>query len=484
MSDNIFLSTEFKANLQKYEDARKHNTSVYLEPEQFTDLAEYYHLHGHLDKALEAIDEALNIFPGATEPLAFKARVSILIYHDVDKALEYVDMISDKQDLEYYYIMAEIMIVDNRVEEADKYLEKKKQLLDDDDKDDYYLDVSSMFADYEAYNISEKWLRRSNDSDCADYLELKGRIAMNKGSYEESQSIFNTLIDQDPYNNGYWNLLASAKYLSNDFSESIECSDYSLAIEPDDADAILNKANCLMMIGNGQEAKSYYESFKRLQPQSEAADMGIAALLMNDNKLSESLVYWKNAEELCSPNSNNILEIYRNISLVYALCGDFNKALDTVGKLETLFGEKTIDVVLLKGYINLLSGDNIEAMACFENALLMTPDKDKGNTLYYIAYCFLDCNYISQAHDIFRHLAESDNNKDYVDLWAYLVRTDYELGLQDEFLADLKKATEKNPVGIKRELSDVFPKGLSVIDFYNYAIHHPLSDKGRSMDKQ
>ena len=92
------------------------------------------------------------------------------------------------------------------------------------------------------------------------------------------------------------------------------------------------------------------------------------------------------------------------------------------------------------------------------------------------------CNYLRQAHDIFRRLADSENNKDYADLWAYLVRTDYELGLQDEFLADLKKATERNPVGIQRELSDVFPNGMSVRDFYNYAMHHPLSKKGKSMD--
>lgn len=482
MSDNIFFSKEFKENLRKYEEARKNNSSVFLEPEQFTDIAEYYHLHGDLKTALEVIDDALNIFPGATEPLAFKARVSILVYHDVDKAMAFVDMIADKQDLEYFYIVAEIMIVDDRVEDAERYLESKEQTIDEEDLEDYYLDVASLFADYEVYDLAARWLALSSDTECGDYLELKGRIAMSKCSYKECEEIFNRLIDQDPYNNGYWNLLASAKYLTNDFSGSMECSDYSLAISPDDPDAILNRANSLMMLGNGKEAKSCYQRFKQLQPHSEVADMGIAAVLMNENNFKEALDYWKSAARLCPSQSANQIEIYRNISLVYALCGEYKEAINAAGKLEALSGDSKVEVVLLKGYVNLLAGEADSAKTCFEKAIHITSDNDLGNTLYYIAYCLFDCNYLRQAHDIFRHLADSDSNKDYADLWAYLVRTDYELGLQDEFLADLKKATERNPVGIQRELSDVFPNGMSVRDFYNYAIHHPLSKKGKSID--
>lgn len=481
MSDNIFFSKEFKENLHKYEEARNNNSSVFLEPGQFTDIAEYYHLHGDLKAALEVIDDALNIFPGATEPLAFKARVYILVHHDVDKAMGCVDMIADKQDLEYFYIVAEIMIVDDRVEDAEKYLEAKEQTIDEEDLEDYYLDVASLFADYENYDLAERWLALSSDTDCGDYLELKGRIAMSKGSYKESKVIFDKLIDQEPYNNAYWNLLASAKYLTNDFSGSMECSEYSLAIVPGDPDAILNKANCLMMLGNGKDAKSYYLSFKQLQPHSEVADMGIAAVYMNENNFMEALKHWKNAARLCPSQSANQFEIYRNMSLAYALCGEYQEAIEVVGKLDKLSEKSSLDVELLKGYVNLLAGDVDSAKGCFEKAIHKTPDKELGNTLYYIAYCLFDCNYLHQAHDIFRRLADSENNKDYADLWTFLVRTDYELGLQEEFLADLKKATEHNPVGVQRELSDVIPNGMSVRDFYYYAIRHPLNKKGKSI---
>lgn len=482
MSDNIFFTKEFKDNLRKYEEAREAHTSVYLEPEDFTDIAEYYHLHGDLPGALEAIDAALCIFPGATEPLAFKARVSILIYHDVNEAMRYAEMIDDKNDLEYFYIIAEIMIADNRLDDAEAYLTAREKILDEDDTEDYCLDVATLFADYEAYDLAAEWLRKCEDTDCNDYIELKGRISMNNGKLQESLRIFNELIDRVPFNNGYWNLLASAQYLSNDLSGSLESSDYALAIDPDDADAILNKANCLMMLGNSKDAEKCYEHYQRLQPQSEIADMGIAAVNMNENQLEVALSHWKRAARLCSTQSANKLEIYRNMCLVFASLSQYKKSFQIVDELEKITGGATVDSLILKGYIYLLTQDTQTASSCFEKALEMTSNSEKDNTLYYIAYCFFDCNDMQTAHDILRKLAASSKSRDFTDFWAYLVRTDYELGLQEEFLADLKKATERNPIGIQRELSDVFPKGMPVREFYNYAVHHPFGKRGRLSD--
>ena len=99
MNDNIFHTKAFKENLRHYEEALQNGAPIYLEPEEFTDIAEYYHLHGDLSKGIEAADKALANFPGATEPLAFKARVAILIDHDADKAMAIAGTISDKQDL-------------------------------------------------------------------------------------------------------------------------------------------------------------------------------------------------------------------------------------------------------------------------------------------------------------------------------------------------------------------------------------------------
>lgn len=474
MSDNTFQTKEFKENLHKYEEARTTGSSVYLEPEEFTDIAEYYHLHGRLNDALEAIDTALAIFPGSTEPLSFRARVAILLGHNAKEAMEYANMISDKHDLDYYYIVAEIMIADNRVDDAEAYLEEKEKDVDDDDLEDYYLDVANLFADYDVYDMAQMWVSKCSDTDDEDYQEIMGRIAMNQGKYKKSARIFNKLLDRDPYRTGYWNLLASTQYLSNDIKSSIESSEFSLAIDPDDTDALLNKANGLIMLGNTREAIKCYERYRQLQPQSEVADMGIAAAMMSENKPDEALKHWKKAATLCAPNSVNKIDIYRNLCLVYASLGQFDNAFKAVDKLEALTSGPSSDTNVMRGYLALLVRNQHLAEDYFREAYSDAADEDKNNVLFYIAYCYFDCSYMQQAHDIFRLLTKGDNSN-FIDLWAYLVRTDYELKLQDEFLNDLKEATKRNPSGLQRELSDVFPKGMAVRDFYDYAVQHPIN---------
>lgn len=477
MSDNVFRSKEFKDNLAKYEAAREKGDSIYLEPDELTDIAEYYHLHGRLDEALQAIDLALQMFPGAVEPLTFRARYAILVEQDADKAKRYANMIEDKHDLDYYYIVAEILIADGYIDDAEAYLEDKKSVVDEDDMEDYCLDVATLFADYDVFDMAEEWLDECEDEQEDDYIELRGRIALNKGDFKASIEIFNGLIDRDPYQSSYWNELASAQYMASQFDKSLESSEYALAINADDADAIVNKANCLMMIGNGEEALKYYKRYKELQPRSEVGDMGIASIMMTNNDLDGALKHWLTAEQLCPTRSLNRFDIYRNICLTYAALGKYDEAFSYVDKLEKLLPGKANDIYVLRGYILLLAGQEEKADEQFHIALANSSQEEKDGTLFFVAYCYFDCNYMKEANVLFRRLTKSKHCKDFTDLWAYLVRSDYELGLQEAFLEDLKTATVKNPHGIERELSDLFPSGMQIADFYNYAKRHPFNKR-------
>lgn len=479
MSQDFFQSKEFKDNLQRYEDACKSGSSVYLEPEEFTDIAEYYQSHGRMGDALDAIDTALQMFPGSVEPLAFKARAALLLETDTKQAVNYAEQIIDKHDLEYYYLIAEIMIAGDRVDDAEKYLEDQEGQIDDDDIEDYRLDVATLFADYDVFDLAEQWLALCVDVSEPDYQELRGRIEMSRGDYKSSERIFNKLLDSDPYHISYWNWLASTFYLENEVSKSLDASDFALAIDADDAEAVLNKANCLAMLGNYNEARTCYKHYKRLQPYSEAGEMGIAAILMAEEKLGQSLDHWLAAERLCLPQSANLPDIYRNECLAYAMLEDFDNAFKCVAKLDRLSSGSTPETLVLRGYLSLLAKEEEKGRRYFERAYNDSGDDEKDNTLWFICNCFFECNFMQEAHDILRRLATSDKNKNFTDLWAYLVRTDYELGLQDEFLTDLKEATRRNPYSTQRELSDIFPKGMQAIDFYSYAIHHPINKKKR-----
>ena len=218
--------------LQKFETARSKGSFPFMDADDLTDIAEYYFYHGRTQESLETIDKTIDMFPGSLHPLAFRARYSILVNGNAQEALTYAHQINDKEDLDYFYTIAEILIADGKVREAEKYLEEKETEVDEDDLEDYYLDVATLFADYSCIKQTKYWLTKSSDTDSLDYKELQGRIAMEQGDFRRSEHIFNHLIDEDPYANGYWNQLASLQFAQHHLQASIESSDFSLAIDP------------------------------------------------------------------------------------------------------------------------------------------------------------------------------------------------------------------------------------------------------------
>ncbi len=263
--DIYYHSDNFRQLLRRYEELQEGNISEFLDPEELTDVAQYYHSIGEDSKAIETAEYAIRMYPTATTPLAFKSRMALLLENNSQVADDIADTIVDKTDLDYLYLKAEIMIVENNVREADTFLHSHyEDTVPTEDREDYILDVAALFADYENMDYAEKWLKRSTLTEENDYKELQARILKSHGRYEESESIINELLDTDPYSGPYWNQLAQNQFLRNDIHDSIISSEYSIAINPDDEEAILNKANGLFTLGNYDESLKYYERYKKL----------------------------------------------------------------------------------------------------------------------------------------------------------------------------------------------------------------------------
>lgn len=469
MKDNTFQSKEFKENLKAFDAAVASGSSIYLEPDQLTDIADYYQTHGRPDRAAEAIDRALAMFPGATDPLAFKARTVLSVDGDTKDALRYAQMIEDKSDLEYCYLLAEIMIAEDNLDQARQYLKDKAKEVDEDDMEDFCLDVAMLFADYDLMEDAQQWLSRCEDTEEEDYQEVMAKIAMSMGDYAESERIVESLIDKDPYCDDYWTLLASAQYLHGDAQACLNSCDFALAIDPENPDALVNKANSLVVLGNYGEAISCYEHYRRLQPRSETADMGIAAALMAQEKYAESLDYWKKAERLCSPISPNLADILRNEALTLATLGRYVEAFQCVDRLDNTSGFSAVDSEVIRGYLYLLAKMPTLAEHCFSKALKQTAPDQMANTQYAVAFCYYDGEYYGEARRLFGMVVRDGHDADHDQAWSYMARCDYELGRKDDFITDLRQALAKRPELTRREMEGIMPGGLADNEYIDYA---------------
>lgn len=466
IQDKFYESPEFKEKFQLYENAQASGTSVYLEPDDLTDIAEYYHILGNIDACKNTVDYAIKMFPGATMPLVFRSRVALLMEHDVALAEEYAEMIDDKADLEYLYLKAEIMIVDDRAEEAETFLRDAYDELDDDeDKADFLIDVANLYADYELMEYAQQWLSLSEEYDSTDYKELQGRIAMGLGNYEESNRIYNELIDRNPYSFTYWNQLASSQLLHNEIMESIQSSEFALAINPDDEDATLNKANGLFNLGNFEEACKYYERFTKISPNSEVGEMFLGISLINLNRTEEGVEHLKKAESLADAFSEYLHDIYVELAYSLTALGKHEDAMEYIEKISQLDDCDPYETDVLKGNVHLQKGETAEAMKCFQHAV--TASNGSPRVILRIGICIYDNGYYSLAYDVF-HLLLDDASDEWKDGWSYLALCCMLLSRKDEFVYAVRKACQQNPVEAKMVLGEIFPENLSPDDYVNY----------------
>lgn len=465
MQDGYFDSSEFKDILQRYEDALEEGEDIILDSEELTSIAEYYQAQGDTAKGLAAAEYALSLYANATAPLLFKARVALLQDNDAEKALDLLEQIEDKSDLDYFYLKAEIMIVENDTDAADLYLDDCYDQVADSDRADFVLDAATLFADYEQTDLAEKWLLRSEETTHPDYRELQARIHFMRGQYAKSEEILNTLIDESPYSAIYWDLLATVQLAQQRHNDSMTSSEYAIAINPKDDEALLNKAYILLQMSNFEEALHYYERYSEVCPMKEAGELYQGECLLNLDRLREASFHLLMAEKMAPKQSPYLTEIYQYLALALSKGGNTDEALAYVDKTLDLPCDHN-EMLVVRGHILLSAGRTDEATQYFSKA--MKRSGGANNVMMRIAMSLYDNNFINMAYDILCEMMEkNDHQLPYG--YAYLAICAYDLGKKDEYLRYLKTAVERDPHEAKAVLGALFPNDMPPEDYYHYA---------------
>jgi tetratricopeptide (TPR) repeat protein len=220
-------------------------------------------------------------------------------------------------------------------DEAEALLQKVYDEADDEEPEVIAEEITRIYADYNNVALAKKWFERTGNSDSASKKELKARLLIADGNIEEGQKMLNELIDDDPYNSLYWNLLSTTQYLSDDIEDAITSSEYSLAINPNDEEAILNKANGLYKLGNYEDAIDYYKRFVRIRPDEESGEMMIGISLIALNRVQEGVEYLKKAEKKISIDSTHNDEIYQELVIALSKLNRFDEALAYIKRSES-----------------------------------------------------------------------------------------------------------------------------------------------------
>lgn len=467
MSEDYFKTQEFKELLDSFERSEREDNKTFFDSDQLMDIAEYYNMLGNISYSKQVIEKAIHIFPDSIYPQVFKARMALICDNDPNLARDIVSNISDTTDLEYIYIVAEIMLYEQQAEKADRYLEVLFEDMEEDMAADFVIDVATLFADYDDAAHAEKWLLRSEEHDAEDYQDVKARIETLKGNFEEAEKILNNLLDQDPYSTDYWNHLASSQMRAGKLADGIQSCEFALAINPDNADATLLRANAYMQSYEYEQAVKAYAKYARLRPQEETGELYQAAALSNLNCFEEALIHYQRAEELCHKSADTLHDIYHDMAFCLSRVKRMDEALAYTDKLEKQGMDKPYDIEILRGHIYLENDLPVKSRDCFMKAIDLS--EGSPDVFFRIAISSIDNGYVEYAYQCLQVMFAlvPDN---WTDGYAYLALCCKELNKADEYLAALQKACQVNPAEAKTALDYLFPDSVRPEDYFEYTI--------------
>jgi len=121
---------------------------------------------------------------------------------------------------------------------------------------------------------------------------------------------------------------------------------------------------------------------------------------------------------------------------------------------------------VLRGHIYLEHNKTRDAQKCFRKAIYMS--KFSSTIFMRIAISLYDCNYTNLAYRLFKLISSFKQNKA-KDGYAYMALCCKQLGKENEYLENLKKACELNPLEARMVLGHLFPDEIDAEDYYKYA---------------
>lgn len=285
---SIFHKPEFKQLLAKYSDMIENHTSIYLEPDEITLLAEFYASMGNIRASEEVVDYGLSLHPDNLDILIFKCHNLIVKGYTIE-AQEVLNSIADTNDYEVRLLQAELYLAQKRNQEADELLE---QLYQDEKDIDTMLDIAHLYMDDHQKKNAYHWLQKasSQDPDNLGVLEELASYYFSFGNPEEATDLYNRLLDEAPYTIDFWHNLIRCYLRMYKPEKAMEAVDFAMAIDETNLITWELKSNALLLeneIDKALECLFYIEKYTTEKPYIQNIILSIYFLTQNYQKVLE-----------------------------------------------------------------------------------------------------------------------------------------------------------------------------------------------------
>ena len=518
MANDYFQSRDFKELLKSYEEQRAKGESIYLDADDFADIADYYLSIDQPDLSMETIDKGLAIH-GDDEVLMIVKGAAHIYQRQFDKAEEVLKQL-DATNPDVKYQLAQIEYGKyHHVRKADKMWREWMKLENgekpsEEQRRESYIHIISSLIELRRNDLGEKdfdvesvrrWVR--------EYIDIFQPL----GKYDEDVQmadicreneladlmceVLTQVLEEQPYLPKGWANLGLAQYMLQRYDQAIESCDFALAIKPDDMEALLTKAHSLYSMGEKIASVSVFKEYldkggENLQiiPYADALFLmgekraAIVALnkLLNyyENERVTAALKFVNAGETMPANSQELRteqEIYSDfIDLYKRVMTDISDIFHSHGcyrdsiranKLLTECDPQDSEAYFMLGINNLAISEYEEASRNFALALQWADDQVMMGVD--IALTFVLNNFDKFALEVLdavSKIAPKSKSPFVKNIPAAKSLTYLKMGYKDQFLQCFRTACQDTPELVEKVYEGYFPKNIPVSQWGDYAV--------------
>ncbi len=452
---SYYKEPEFQRILQRYEKAHAAGQSVYLDAEDFADIAEYYLSQERLDDSDQCIAYALTLHPRHTRLLVLLAK-KYIDEGNIEQALSVEQGITDREDYSVKLLHGEILLYNFEFEKADSYLNAS---FPDDGQQDYVddvLDVAALLLDYEQPERASSWLDRlgGEASDLSYFHYLRSLCFFQLKRFPDSIAAANKCLDLDPYDVACWGLLADAQYAVGDYRKSVDSCDYALAVSPDDAMSLSIKAKSLYKLHEYAAAHDVVTAYLKVRDGEVEIYLLDGICLLSLGKAEEALARLKKAGSLCPSSATDYLKnIFFYMSQAYLRMGEKDEASSCMEQAVRLGADDSM--LRLQQVENAFeAGQDTEALRIMQ---ALYEDKGQGVRMrLHLLLILVDYGYQTLAYDLLAELKDDpDARKE--GFFAHAAYVCYHNGHNGEYLDYLQRACSETPDIAYMIFNSIFP---------------------------
>ena len=453
--------------LVRYEQMIKDHANYYFDADDLEEIAYQYEMQDLYKNALEAVERGLSMHPGSLS-LGIKRAKYLLCLDCIEEAEKQIYSIPH-DSVDAVLICAELKFIQADTEKAISLL---TGLLSSDeisvglcfDIIDMYLDFGYIDELKDFIFAADKVLK--NGSEVVRELAL---IYEDRQDYDSALSVYNILLDRDPYSYIDWFNSAKIYALKKDYERAIDACDFALTAKEGDETILSFKGYCLYDNENYAQA---IEVFKELLPLIDDKSMTyelIAECYTKLGKKHDAIQYLDQALSYTPDNANlyyqkasnyydlgdipqSIRCLQKNIELdptdadalaflgeIYMEIGNFKDA-ETILEQSIEIKPENQEVLILLGDLSIQNSDYDKAIEYYKSALL----SDSYNVKLVIKLTLAYFNAGNQEKTI-EMIKQLDSTFQQIENIKNLTEKDRkELGEVREMIDKLKKSLNEN----------------------------------------